>query len=221
MTRTSNPQYIWQWNCRGFRTKRANLQAHIASIPNPPILIALQETYHSPKLKDSASHSPSDFPQIATLVHRNIATQHVTFASPIPHILTTLHLPKSPVTRLHVLNIYSPPKSKHISFKYIFQQALAFTKRDPLLIVGDFNAPNIEWGYSYTTRKGRLLSELTHSLNLTLHTDPSSPTRIGNSAQRDTTPDLTFSTGQLTHHTSTTSHTFGSDNYIISTCLTL
>ncbi|KAG0425786.1 hypothetical protein HPB47_027069, partial [Ixodes persulcatus] len=73
----------------------------------------------------------------------------------------------------------------------------------------------------FWVRYRRLLSELTHSLHLTLHTDPSSPTRIGNSAQRDITPNVTFSTGQLTHHTSTTPHTLRSDHCIISTCFTL
>ncbi|KAH6927764.1 hypothetical protein HPB50_008422 [Hyalomma asiaticum] len=42
-------------------------------------------------------------------------------------------------------------------------------------------------------RKGRELWEDAHELGLTLHTDPSSPSRAGNSVCVDTCPDLTFS----------------------------
>ncbi|KAH6944243.1 hypothetical protein HPB50_002373 [Hyalomma asiaticum] len=57
---------------------------------------------------------------------------------------------------------------------------------------GDFNAPEKQWGYGYSTFKVRQLAQDTLHLNLTLITDPTNPTRTGNSTTRDTTTDLTF-----------------------------
>ncbi|KAG0417033.1 hypothetical protein HPB47_005931 [Ixodes persulcatus] len=91
--------------------------------------------------------------------------------------------------------------------------------RDPLLFVGDFNAPSRLWGYHPEEKRGRKLAELASTLGLTLHTDPVHPTRLGNSVTRDTCPDLTF-----THNTQhadwlNTEETLGSDHCIINTTI--
>ncbi|KAH6941975.1 hypothetical protein HPB50_026069 [Hyalomma asiaticum] len=84
----------------------------------------------------------------------------------------------------------------------------------PLVIAGDLNAPNTEWGHSYNTAKGTRLANLAAELGLTLITDPRFPTRRGDSVQRDTTPDLTYlkntdgSWDNLTED-------LGSDHYIL------
>lgn len=81
--------------------------------------------------------------------------------------------------------------------------------------MGDFNAHHQEWGYPHQSPKGRQLWEDTHDIGLTLHTDPESPTRVGNSVSKDTSPDLTFSKNikDLEWHNS--DQNFGSDHYII------
>ncbi|KAH7980436.1 hypothetical protein HPB49_016183 [Dermacentor silvarum] len=48
---------------------------------------------------------------------------------------------------LHVLNVYYSPKLKRVTFADLFSRALRVAGRDPLLIVGDFNAPSQLWGY--------------------------------------------------------------------------
>ncbi|KAG0418942.1 hypothetical protein HPB47_004485, partial [Ixodes persulcatus] len=47
-------------------------------------------------------------------------------------------------------------------------------------------------GYHFEKARGRKLAELISTLRLTLLTDPTSPTRIGNSVTRDTCPDLSL-----------------------------
>lgn len=49
---------IWQWNCRGFRPKRENLQLHIQNLDKPeiPDIIALQETLTKVKLRNYKTH---------------------------------------------------------------------------------------------------------------------------------------------------------------------
>ncbi|KAH7952119.1 hypothetical protein HPB52_018824 [Rhipicephalus sanguineus] len=64
--------------------------------------------------------------------------------------------------------------------------------KDPLVIVGDFNAPSLHWGYHYEQARGRKLAGLISTLRLTLLTDPAYPTRMGNSVTRDTCPDLSL-----------------------------
>lgn len=211
---TSKDVIAWQWNCRSFKTKRASLQAFITTLSHTPTVIALQETGPNVKMLNYKAYRHSDFPQLATLIHRNYSVEQRSLPFDIPHIFTTI-LPKRIGHRqLNVLNIYSSPRNTQHTFHDIFQSALQHAGHQPLLIMGDFNAPHIAWGYSRTTRKGRLLWEAIQQLHLTTHNDPDLATRIGNSVQRDTAPDITCShrLGPATWHP--LPHTLGSDHFI-------
>ena len=93
---------------------------------------------------------------------------------------------------IHILNIYSPPRKPRVTFSEIFLRAIKLADKDPLVIVGDFNAPSLHWGYHYEQARGRKLAGLISTLRLTLLTDPAYPTRMGNSVTRDTCPDLSL-----------------------------
>ncbi|XP_077557322.1 uncharacterized protein LOC144172510 [Haemaphysalis longicornis] len=82
---------------------------------------------------------------------------------------------------------------------------------------GDFNAPYGLWGYVYDTTKGRNLWQDANEMDLTLVTDKAFPTRIGNSATRDTTPDLAFVKNVEDVGWENTAMEFGSDHYILET----
>ncbi|KAH7959506.1 hypothetical protein HPB49_011553 [Dermacentor silvarum] len=56
---------------------------------------------------------------------------------------------------IHILNIYCPPKTKHVNFADLLSRALSIAGREPLLIVGDFNAPSKLWGYKREEARGR------------------------------------------------------------------
>lgn len=72
---------IWQWNCRGFRRKRGNLQQFVASRDAPDI-IALQEVMGEAKLAGYKSYSSKNATystSTAVLVHRNHPVLQHTF----------------------------------------------------------------------------------------------------------------------------------------------
>ncbi|KAH7933359.1 hypothetical protein HPB49_011823 [Dermacentor silvarum] len=64
----------------------------------------------------------------------------------------------------HILNVYCSPILQNVSFADLFSPALRVASRHPLLIVGDFNAPNRVWGYLRQQKRGRKLAELTSTL---------------------------------------------------------
>lgn len=88
MEQNRNKTYrIWQWNCRGFKNKRGNLQQYINLLtPNNPDVIALQETNGQAKLPGFSPYSstPSSVYRtkrmgVTTLIRRNIPViQHST-----------------------------------------------------------------------------------------------------------------------------------------------
>lgn len=160
-----------------------------------PDVIALQETGVIAKLSGYVTYvqpAVTGKPPIATLVRRNIPViQHNTDIETADHILLEMigRQYKGIKNSIFVLNVYSSPRHQH-KFTKLFKAAIKISKKNPLLIIGDFNAPHAAWGYDKETRKGRNLWEDIHQLDLTLITDLTYPTRIGNSVSRDTTPDL-------------------------------
>ncbi|XP_077564590.1 uncharacterized protein LOC144180056 [Haemaphysalis longicornis] len=88
---------------------------------------------------------------------------------------------------------------------------------DNLIICGDFNAHNQARGYIINNAKGTGLQTDATEEGPTLITDPTYPTRTGNSACRDTTTDLTFiriSQGGRTPFWINTGDNLGSDHLI-------
>lgn len=63
------------------------------------------------------------------------------------------------------------------------------------MIVGDFNAKDLTWGYKKPDKKGMQVKEAADMYGCTLITDDSTPTRLGNSVSSDTCPDLTYIRG--------------------------
>ncbi|KAH7959267.1 hypothetical protein HPB49_009774 [Dermacentor silvarum] len=53
-----------------------------------------------------------------------------------------------------------------------------------LLVLGDFNAPHMTWGYRFCSKRGRELAHLIEQHNLTLLNEPDTPTRMGTSTTR-------------------------------------
>lgn len=219
---TTESLRVWQWNCRGYKQKRSTLQMHSQTLEKPPDIIALQETGTNVKLPGYKAFQSSHDPKTAVLIQRNIPAERLEFESiNIPHDFVVLYPTKRSATRVYILNVYSNPKAHSHNFNLLFSLAKKESQKHMLLIVGDFNAPHTAWGYSHCTKKGRLLWDQVQAHRLTLETDPLVPTRVGNSVQRDSTPDLTF-----THHVTNvnwhcTDHSLGSDHYIIQIELTL
>lgn len=227
MSKSRNQYVIWQWNCRGYQRKRHNLQIYIDHLETAkkPDVIALQETGVIGKLSGYVTYVQPEItskPPIATLVRRNIPViQHNTEIETADHILLEMigRQNKKIKYSIFVLNVYSNPRQQH-KFTKLFKATLSISKNNPLLIIGDFNAPHAAWGYDKETRKGRNLWEDIHQLDLALVTDFTYPTRIGNSVSRDTTPDLSLTKNVKNTQWLNLQEDLGSDHYIVATTIT-
>lgn len=221
MARSNEKYVIWQWNCRGFRRKRGNLQQFIdTNVHEAPDVIALQETGAQAKLSGYKTYSKAsdDKTPVTTLVRRNLPVlEHETGVATVDHVLVEI-IPtkKGSEGSVFVLNVYSSPRKRH-RFGSLFRKVLDIVKRQPLVVVGDFNAPHPAWGYGREVAKGRNLWMDAQQQGLTLVTDPAHPTRVGNSVCRDTTPDLTFVKNVPDPDWLNTQENLGSDHFIVAT----
>lgn len=213
---------IWQWNCRGFAKKRCNLQLLVQSVETPPDVIALQETGKAVKFTGYQTFQSNGNHKTAVLIQRNIPASRTQFDSvEIAHDFITILPTKRGATKLFILNVYSNPKAQHHRFNLLFSLARREAGPHTLVVLGDFNAPHTAWGYSKSTKKGNDLWYQAKIHHLTIETEPNTPTRIGNSAQKDSTPDLTFTLHAKQVRWKTTDESLGSDHFIIQTDLEL
>ncbi|KAG0441424.1 hypothetical protein HPB47_015951 [Ixodes persulcatus] len=204
---------IWQWNCRGYRRKRGALTQYLSTHTQRPDAIAIQETNCAPNLSGYETYVQNtihgDTPRVATLVAKHI-----------PVIEHTMDRNKRGGTSLFILNIYSPPKSgKKDTFDNIFHDTIriARPRENTFLIVRDFDAAHPAWGYEHETVKGRKLATTISRNQPTLLTEPDQPTRLGNSVNHDTSPDLTLVRAQKPCTWTNLQENLGSDHYILET----
>lgn len=210
---------VWQWNCRGYRRKRASLQQYAAMSTHPPDIILLQEPNCSPSLSGFTTFTGTS-PLVGALVSKHLTCNSHTINIDIPHQILEIITQGKNSCSLFILNVYSSPRSRTHSFHRLLIEFGRLGRT--LLVCGDFNAPHTVWGYRKSEAKGTRLWDDICNLRYTLHTDPGHPTRLGNSVTRDTCPDLTFSknTGPVIAHGPLDEH-LGSDHYIVATTLPL
>lgn len=132
------------------------------------------------------------------------------------HIVTELLSRKTKGSSTFILNVYSSPSNHRQQFHSLFRQAVILDGSAPFIIAGDFNAPYEEWGYGFTTLKGKRLWQSIQE-QLTVKTDPHAHTRIGKNTQRDTTPGLTITKNAPGATWHNTIDDLGSDHRILET----
>lgn len=150
---------IWHWNCRSFQKKAAALQCYIDKAIVKPDIICLQEIGKcTVKLRDYYTHHNPDYPRIATLVSKGIAsTVRYLPNAQTQHHIVELFPTKRGRAKTQIINIYSPPKERGTDFAPIITHAMGnMERKDRLVLVGDFNAPHTNWGYRRDTPKGKL-----------------------------------------------------------------
>lgn len=191
---TSKHIKIWQWNCRSITRKRQTL-AHYSQLHGPDA-IALQETETDNfTIKGYNTYITPGRTRTAILTKNHIVAQlhHITHR--IEHVLVEIIPKKKKHTSLFILNFYSSPRDHLRDLDTLLREVRKLSKRQKLLIVGDFNAPSVAWGYPTTLKKGEDVQTAAQQHHLTLLNEPHIATRTGNSVTRDSTPDLAF-----THH---------------------
>lgn len=104
---------IWQWNCRGYRRKRRNLQQFLNGKEAPDV-IALQESGGMVKLSNYKSYGSRDEKtSVTTLVQRNLTViEHDTEIRDVDHVLVELVPSQKSGESLFILNVYSSPIDK-------------------------------------------------------------------------------------------------------------
>lgn len=205
---------VWQWNCRSYRSKQASLLP--LTQQNSPDIIALQETDTDHiALRGYTAYTTDPKSRTAILVQASQTAQAHTLPTTIDYTFIELLPRRKSHTSLYVLNIYSSPTSSLSGIDRLLKHVRQRTKGHKLVVLGDFNAPHTAWGYLRNNRKGTRLQEAAQQNNLCLCNTYGTPTRIGNSVSRDTSPDLTFTFNINDAMWSCLDETLGSDHYII------
>lgn len=208
---------IWHWNFRSIRRKREALIQLVINEEHPPDLILLQDPKTSISLPDYiAYHSPNDSaPVVSTFTKRVIRHTQRNF----PHIVQNVVLEVIPIDirqdSLLIANIYSPPSMPATRCAQLIAQITAAANKTPLIVAGDFNCAHIDWGYKKTTGRGEVVMTQTQQSQLTVFNDFDCPTRQGTTGMMDTSPDLTMGRRIQNLEWNRTTHTLGSDHYII------
>ncbi|KAH7959718.1 hypothetical protein HPB49_013308 [Dermacentor silvarum] len=166
-THSSSSQFeIIQWNSRGFgnRRKRSHLLLFLQSRGSLPSVLALQEAGPNPTLSGYCSYIGGTTTSL--LVHKSYTAVQVDLDLDLPYDYCMISvLPqKRGAQSIHILNVYCPPHLQRVNFAELFYRALQAAARQPLVVVGDFNAPSPHWGYHYEKARGRKLKELISTL---------------------------------------------------------
>ncbi|XP_077538316.1 uncharacterized protein LOC144150831 [Haemaphysalis longicornis] len=214
---------IWQWNCRGYDSKKAVLQVLADKSNRKQDVIVLQETLsENARLPGYKAHAspPSKAPngtgrRICPFVRKGLCHDEIKGVkkSMAEHTITELVIGKKRKQSVYVANIYSRPSYPRQRLKTLMRKIGKTAGNNAGIVVcGDFHAHHKRWGYAENLAKGKDLLEATQKENLTLITDPSHHTRTGSKNDRDTTTDLTFV--KLPTWTNTGLN-LGSDHYIL------
>lgn len=193
------------------------LQQYIGSLDTKPDVIALQETNGKVRLPGYVAYSDPSGKATAILIRNNLAaTQHLTAQKGCEHTLVEIHSRSiSDKQNIYVLNSYCRPSNKNPGITETLQDTMTLAKGKPVLLLGDYNAPHQMWGYKFNSKRGREIANFIDHTGTTLLNDPQTPTRLGNSTARDTSPDLSLLAGSLDVAWSNTGVNLGSDHDIL------
>ncbi|KAH7980500.1 hypothetical protein HPB49_016693 [Dermacentor silvarum] len=145
-----------RWNCRGFRAwkKQSHLQLYLQSLSDMPALLALQEPGMDAEFSGYSTFQGG--PSTCILVNKAYTAVQVDLDLSTEQEYTMVRV--LPLRRrdpsIHILNIYSPPHKPRVTFSEIFLRAIKLASKEPLVIVGDFNATSLQWGYYFEKARG-------------------------------------------------------------------
>ncbi|KAH7965430.1 hypothetical protein HPB49_007615 [Dermacentor silvarum] len=199
------------------------LEAHLTQLPplSTPLLPTTQPTAIKPHILTDT--------RLAPLIHPPTLQYGGTGQHARPCSFYFLHFPQRPksffskilplrphfpVTTPHTLTPQTHPGHPHLCTS-LLRELHRLVAKHPLLIGGYFNSQHTDWGYKTTTHRGRRLWLLLQNLQLSVHNNFQTPTRIGNSVSMYTSPDLVLSCSLRDVTWTRTQHTLGSDHYII------
>ncbi|KAH7984728.1 hypothetical protein HPB52_023686 [Rhipicephalus sanguineus] len=170
--------------------KEAAEEAHNQEGRRQYDIIALQEIGCSPTFTGYSVYEGFGQSKVATLVAKAVtAIRHDIDVTDIDH--------------------------RKANFSYLLGKAEQAAGKQGLVILGDFNAWHKSWGYDRETPKGKALAREADRKRLSLITDHTQPTRVRNSINRDSCPDLAFVKGVREARWENDGETLGSDHCIL------
>ncbi|KAK8766980.1 hypothetical protein V5799_006241 [Amblyomma americanum] len=136
---------------------------------------------------------------MAVLVRSNVAaTQHVTSQGGCEHTqveILTREIGSS--GNLFVMSEYCRPSQRQYEFERIVNKVKGLAETRPVLILGDFNAPQTTWGYMFQFKSGKALPKVMEDHEMAFLNEPDVTARRGSSVARDPTPDLSWLSSTL------------------------
>ena len=162
--------YIIQWNCRGLRSNREDIEWLISKYA--PAAICLQETMlkpeHTPTFKHYSAYYKSNIQGhggVCILVKNNFIHSQVHFQADLEAVAVCITINHKTYT---VASVYVPPSGtlNKLAFDRMIK---SFSSR--YLVLGDFNGHSHLWGANQENERGKVVEKLIDSHNLILLND--------------------------------------------------
>ena len=162
--------YIIQWNCRGLRSNREDIELLISKYS--PAAICLQETMLKRDQIQTFKHYSAYYKNsinghggVCILVKNNFIHSQVKFQADLQAVAVCITINKKAYT---VASVYVPP-SETLNELAFDRMIKSFSSR--YLVLGDFNGHSYLWGANQENERGKAVEHLIDSHNLILLND--------------------------------------------------
>ena len=151
--------YIIQWNCRGLRSNREDIELLISKYS--PAAICLQETLLTPHQTQTFKHYSAYYRSgihghggVCSLVKNKFIHSQVHFQADLQAVAVCITINYKTYT---VASVYVPP-SETLNELAFDRMINSFTSR--YLILGDFNGHSHLWGANQENERGKIVEKL-------------------------------------------------------------
>ena len=162
--------YIIQWNCRGLRSNREDIELLISKYS--PAAICLQETLLKPGQIQSFKHYSTYYKNgihghggVCILVKNNFIHSQIQFQADLKAGAVCITISNKTYT---VASVYVPP-SETLNELAFDRMIKSFSSR--YLVLGDFNGHSHLWGANQENERGKVVEHFIDSHNLILLND--------------------------------------------------
>ncbi|KAH7956341.1 hypothetical protein HPB52_008193 [Rhipicephalus sanguineus] len=159
----------------GFQTLKSEMENQIRALETKMTQSgeSFSQRIHTLEERENARKKPNDGKKrTAILTKKTINAQQHCIHHRIEHTLVEIVPEKKHQQSLFVLNVYSPPKDHLKDLDKLMREVKKLSKGNGLIVVGDFNAPHVAWGYTASKKKGEDMHNVAQHHHLTLLNDP-------------------------------------------------
>ena len=162
--------YIIQWNCRGLRSNREDIELLISKYS--PAAICLQETLLTPHQTQTFKHYSAYYKSgirghggVCILAKNSFIHSQVQFQADLQAVAVCITINNKTYT---VASVYVPPSETLNELAFV-RMINSFSSR--YLILGDFNGHSHLWGANQENEYGKVVEKLIDRHNLILLND--------------------------------------------------